>query len=211
MWTRAFPSTLCPYPKGKGLDFDASWDSADFVICPPALHPHFPLAHFSPFPPRSQTMSLPAEVCSIVDQFLELYPGVPASPEVLGELLAEIKLEMTVKLRDGPQPKYGYAPTVWFQYEPKKKNSRLLVFVRPTKFGPEDTSTRDLFERRYDATTDGLLAAISDTKEVLERLRRGLCETCLAREPPRKKLKGKGLPSCTFCVFAGALGCRPRQ
>jgi hypothetical protein len=91
-------------------------------------------------------------------------------------------------------------------FEGRKKTKQLLVRVHPALLCERDYVNQfSVSERRYDATPDGLLRAIVESKEVLAQLRRGFCETCLALRPPQKKLKTKGLPACALCVLKGAM------
>jgi hypothetical protein len=90
--------------------------------------------------------------------------------------------------------------------ERRKKTVKLLVRVSPALLCERDYVNQfSVSERRYDATPDGLLRAIVESKEIFAQLRRGYCETCLALQPPKKKLKIKGLPACALCVLTGAM------
>jgi len=156
-------------------------------------------------------MSMPLEVRAAIEWFLELSPGIQADTETLTTLLSHIEHEKDVTLYDGPFFPSGLPPRVTIDYERRKKTSRILVRVHPGLYCEKDyRSQQSAFERRYDATSDGLLAGIVDAKSALANLKRGWCETCLALEPPKRKLKGNGLPSCAGCVLSNALGCRSR-
>ena len=154
-------------------------------------------------------MTMPLEARAAIAWFLELSPGIQADAETLTTLLDHIEHEKSVWLYDGAFVPDGLPPRVTIDYERRKKASRIFVGVHPGLYCEQDYRNQILaFERRYAATSDGLLAAIVDAKGALTSMKRGWCETCLALEPPRKKLKGKGLPSCAGCVLSAALGCR---
>ena len=155
-------------------------------------------------------LALPRGVCGFITQFLELSPDIAASSGNVGELLAHLEQEKRVVVDDGPPPAPGRHPArTEFIYERRKKQNRLLVRVHPALVVHEDyLDQHPVFERRYDATAAGMLSAIVDSKAALASLRRGFCETCLALERPRKRLKGNGLPACPECVLAVALGSR---
>jgi len=123
-------------------------------------------------------------------------------------LLARVERKKFLTILDGPRIPYGAPDRIEIQLVGRKMN-KLLVRVRPAVAPPGDGHHLIVWEYTVAATTEGMLAAIVDSGAVLANLKRGLCESCAAAEPPRKKLKCAGLQMCPDCVLARALGCRP--
>ena len=153
-------------------------------------------------------MAMPREACALVNACLELFPGAPASPAVLAMLLARVERKKFLTILDGHRIPHGFPDSVEIQLVGRKMN-KLLVKVRPAVAPGDAEILTCVWEQTFDATTEGMLAAIVESRPALASLKRGFCESCCAAEPPRKRLKCANLQMCPDCVLARALGCRP--
>ena len=151
-------------------------------------------------------MAMPREVCAAVGGFLQLADGIAANPKNLEVMLAAI-------LKNDGKQFHRATPTV--------ARPRLLFSIIGTKRRPElvlDVFPPTLSTGRWEddefpimrsmqlATADGLLACFVDGRAALKAMARGLCETCGTMEPPRKRLKGAGLPVCVDCGLYASFG-----
>jgi len=124
-------------------------------------------------------------------------------------LLARVERKKFLTILDGHRIPHGAPDRIEIQLTGKKMN-KLLVKVRPAVAPRAETGHyTSVWEQTFDATTEGMLAAIVESRPALASLKRGFCESCCAAEPPRKRLKCAGLQMCPDCVLARALGCRP--
>ena len=145
-------------------------------------------------------MSLPAAIAAMIGEFNELYPGQPASPEVLKSLLKKL-IAFTKKgnLVIG-RPDSAY---FWLSVEDGDEDEKqiFLQFNRPS--GPGGPPTIAIKE--YDVNEEGLLHAIVDGKELLKRYHRdGICEKCKHSVCWRLKLEGGA--HCMQCTANKAIG-----
>ena len=151
-------------------------------------------------------MAMPLEVCAAVGGFLQLADGIAANPKNLEVMLADI-------LKNGGKEFHRATPTVArprlvFNIIGTKRRPELVLDVFPPTLSatPWASSPKTLMRSMQPATADGLLACFVDGRAALKAMARGLCETCGAMEPPRKKLKGAGLPVCTDCALYASCG-----
>ncbi len=154
---------------------------------------------------------MPALIQAMVAEFLQLSPGVFATPVVLSRMLAIVQEEKRLCMLSEDMPAFGLPHRIVVQWEGRSKSSaRLRVQVMEALLTDEDYVTKQeaVFEKFYPATSDGLLAGMVDAKEALANLKRGFCEQCLAQRPPQRKLKGKGFAVCNGCAVSAAFGCK---
>jgi len=155
----------------------------------------------------SQKLPLPRGVCGFITEYLELSPGVAASNKKMELLLDHVRLVKNVRLSAGLPPSRAEASaSTDMTYERRKKQDRLMVRVNPALRTMEDyLSQRPVYERRYDATRAGMLAALVDSKAVLVGLKRGRSEPSPERSCTRMKYAES--PPCCECMLSAALGC----
>ena len=146
-------------------------------------------------------MSLPAAIAAMIGEFNELYPGQPASPEVLKSLLKEL-IAYTKKgnLVIG-RPDSAY---FWLSVEDGDELNEKQIFLQfngPS--GPGGPPTIAIKE--YDVNEEGLLQAIVDGKELLKRYHRdGICEVRKTKFSWSLKLEGGA--HCAQCTVNKAMG-----
>ena len=143
----------------------------------------------------------------MIGEFNELYPGQPASPEVLKSLLKEIiaqsKDEEQANIVIGsPSSAYFWLYVESHEDDEGNENQRMyLEFKGPSR--PGGPPTLDM--KDYDASEEGLLQAIVDGKELLKRYHRdGVCEEC--KGPYSWSLKLEGGAHCMQCTVNKAMG-----
>ncbi len=155
-------------------------------------------------------MEMPALIQAMVAEFLQLSPGVFATPVVLSRMLAFVQEKKRLCMLSEDMPAYGlpHRIVVEWQGRSKKSSAGLRVAVMEAFLVEEDYTTKQdpVFEKFYPATSDGLLAGMVDAKEALANLKRGFCEQCLAHKPPERKLKGKGFAVCNGRAVSAAFG-----
>ena len=150
-------------------------------------------------------MAMPLEVLASVKGFLQLSPGLEASDANLETMLAAIQRTGHYEIYNGTntdaRPRITFSVTIC-----ARKPNYLQMYV----FMPTLRATRwdqhAVHGCQHPVTPEGLLACILDGRAALKNMLRGLCETCAAREPPRKRLKGVGLPVCTDCALCASFG-----
>ena len=148
-------------------------------------------------------MSLPAAIAAMIGEFNELYPGQPASPEVLKSMLKKI-IEQSED-ENCPNVVIGSPSSAyfWLYVESGEDNHKrmFLEFKGPSR--PGGPPTLDM--KDYDASEEGLLQAIVDGKELLKRYHRdGVCEEC--KNDFRERVKLEGGTHCLQCTMNKALG-----
>ena len=146
-------------------------------------------------------MSLPATIAAMIGEFNELYPGQPASPEVLKSLLKELiaytKGDDCLNLGD---PHNAY---FWLFVGDGEGDEKQLFLQFNGPSGPGGPPTIAIKE--YDVNEEGLLQAIVDGKELLKRYHRdGICEKCKHSVCWRLKLEGGA--HCMQCTANKAMG-----
>ena len=152
-------------------------------------------------------MSLPAEVLAQVSSFMMLTPGTEASAKNMDTLLAMLLQRGRTYLTRATATQAR--PMIVVEVEGTKKKRMLRVTVHEPFLNNRETAKimQDSFYHCFHpATGDGLLKCLMDAKAALVSLNRGLCPDCGTAEPPRKRLKGPGLPTCEGCCLLGAVG-----
>ena len=149
-------------------------------------------------------MSLPAAIAAMIGEFNELYPGQPASPEVLKSLLKELIAQTKTSNLIVGKPSSAY---FWIRVELGEDEEGndvqliILEFKGPSRPGGPPT----LAVIQYLANEEGLLRAIVDGKELLKRYHRdGVCEGCKTDDRERVKLEGG--TRCLQCTMNNAMG-----
>ena len=147
--------------------------------------------------------AMPASVTAHICSYLELLPGVLATPETLEAMLHHIMEEDVVLLGGDKSKEHGVLMRI--------EGVALRVEIRTPTFISDDSN--DIWHNdcikatQYPLTQDGLLRAIVESKETIADIRkRGLCPTCEADDPPKKKLKGPGMPKCCGCSMGDMMG-----
>ncbi len=152
---------------------------------------------------------MPASVTAHIVSYLELMPGVLATPATLEAMLKHIKNDRLVMTGGGTRtaPEHGVVMQIK-NYNTQKLCLPVEVRGPYIEEGEEDIWASDyLTSEEYPLTQDGLLRAIVESKETIADIRkRGLCPTCEADEPPRKRLKGPGMPKCCGCSLGDMMG-----
>lgn len=151
-------------------------------------------------------MSLPSEVLAVVETFLEIMPGVPASAENLERLLEHVSRNGFIA-RGGEEgttiPMMGYQLVV----KGAGRNKKLeLIVAAPFVNGPDHTvyNALRLLRMCYPATPDGMLAALVDAKEAKRSfMERGPCPACLSNR--HVSLRAAGMPLCGDCMLTAIL------
>ena len=152
-------------------------------------------------------MSLPVEVLAQVSSFMMLAPGTEASAKNLDTLLASITRNWRNGLTRATATQAR--PMIRFEVEgPKKKRVLMMTVYEPFLDDKEWSSSccTPFYDCSHPATGAGLLLCLMEAKAALVALNRGLCPECNAEEPPRKRLRGAGLPSCEMCCMLNAVG-----
>ena len=149
-------------------------------------------------------MSLPATIAAMIGEYNELYPGQPASPEVLKSILKELIAQTkTSNLIVGKSDSAYFWIRVELGEDEEGNDVQLIIsqFKGPSRPGGPPT----LAENQYLANEEGLLRAIVDGKELLKRYHRdGVCEEC--KGPYSWSLKLEGGAHCMQCTVNKAMG-----
>lgn len=141
--------------------------------------------------------ALPKEVQATVASYLELAPGVDATPRNL-----KLLLEHTRKCGFYKAQQDGVAITIT---NGKRKRMPVLVARLEGPVAPRGCYRLILCQEDFAADEDGLLAAIVFLKRAVQRYRTdGVCEKC--KHEYNMRLKAEGMPACERCVLADALG-----
>jgi hypothetical protein len=154
---------------------------------------------------QREQSSLPAAIAAMIGEFNELYPGQPASPEVLKSLLKElIAYTKEGNLIIGrPDDAYFWLRVEDGVDEGQEKQRILLEFKGPS--GPGGPPF--IAFKSCDVSEEGLLQVIVDAKELLKRYHRdGVCEEC--KQSFRWRLKLEGGAHCLQCTVNNAMGFR---
>ena len=154
-------------------------------------------------------MSMPDEVLAQVSSFMMLTPGMEASAKNMDTLLAAITCNWRTTLTRATATQAR--PMIRFEVEGTKKKPTLLLTVYEPFLNDKEWSSSSghripFFDCAHPATGAGLLKCLMEAKDALARLNRGLCPECGTAEPPRKRLKGPGLPTCEGCCLLNAVG-----
>ena len=143
--------------------------------------------------------------------YLELSPGVFATPLVLSRMLAIVEEEKRLCMLADDMPAFGLPNRTVVHWKESTKIAgriRITVEIAIVEEADYTANHRHAFDKTYPATSEGLLAGMVESKEAQTNLRRGLCEQCLALTPPQKKMKGKGFAVCGGCAVSAAFGCK---
>jgi len=150
---------------------------------------------------------MPATVVTNITSFLELVPGVRATPARLEALLQDIKEDVEVCLGGGTvaNPKHGVTITTFGDDDDDDKEPDEMVLRVCPPFAKSAGRTgveTPLYTKKYPISTDGLMRAIVDAKTVIaEEKLRVLCPGC-----PLRMMTMRGLPKCRNCVLTEAMG-----
>jgi len=142
----------------------------------------------------------------MIGEFNELYPGQPASPEVLKSILKELVARSKDEDREliigRPDNAYFWLCVEVGSDEDGQEQQRIhLQFQGPS--GPGGPPS--IAFRSYDVSENGLLRAIVDAKELLKRFHRdGVCEEC--KKSYLWCLKLEGGAHCLKCTVNKAIG-----
>ncbi len=152
---------------------------------------------------------MPMEVLAQFSAFMMLVPGTEASAENLDTMLAAISRTRRTTLTRATATQAR--PMIRFEVEGPKKKRVLMMTVYEPFINDKEWSTTSghrisFYDCSHPATGAGLLLCLMEAKAALVALNRGLCPECNACEPPRKRLKGAGLPSCEMCCMLNAVG-----
>ena len=150
-------------------------------------------------------MAMPLEVLASVKGFLQLSPGLEASDANLETMLADVQRAGYYEIYNGTDT--DARPRIAFSVVTCARKPNYLVM---NVFMPTLRATRwdqhSVHGCSHPVTPEGLLACILEGRAALKAMLRGLCETCAAREPPRKRLKATGMPVCVDCAFCASFG-----
>ena len=145
---------------------------------------------------------MPEEIQSLTNSFLELAPGVPATPRNLKTLLSWVLME-------GEWRNVSNEMAVEIRKAGPKKKPAIYALVD----GPEQEVTYPggsfryrarIIDKTFPGTEDGLLEAIVFLKKSVQKYRtEGTCDAC---PPSRKRLKADGMPKCEYCTLKKAIG-----
>ena len=156
---------------------------------------------------QREQSSLPVTIAAMIGEFNELYPGQPASPEVLKSILKELIVrskdeEMTNIVIGQPTSAYFWLDVESHEDDEGNEKQRMYLQLKgPSRPGGPPT----LAINEYDVSEDGLLQAIVDGKELLKRYHRdGVCEGCKTDDRERVKLEGG--TRCLQCTMNKAMG-----
>ena len=147
-------------------------------------------------------MAMPEEIQSLTNSFLELAPGVPATPRNLKTLLSWVLME-------GEWRNVSNEMAVEIHKAGPKKKPAIYALVdgpeREVTYPGGIFRTRDrIIDKTFPGTEDGLLEAIVFLKKSIRKYRtEGTCDAC---PPSGKRLKADGLPECEYCTLTKALG-----
>ena len=153
--------------------------------------------------------AMPASVTAHIVSYLELMPGVLATPATLEAMLKHIKDDRFVMTGGGTStaPEHGVIMAIKNYNTPK---ICLSVEVRGPYIeeGEDNIWASDyLTSEEYPVTHDGLMRAIVESKQTIaDHRKRGICPTCATRTHPRRRLKGPGMPRCCGCSLGDMMG-----
>ena len=164
-------------------------------------------------PPQLE-QELPETAAAALSQFCEMAPGIPWSNQILDDMLETLKsnsYSIPSKLALSP-PVDGItkieANLIRAGQRVKKEwkaEVRAMVHYycgRQNQHGYEHSGS---FEKTFPMDRTGLKKAIEFLQETVQNVkRRGLCETCLASDPPRKRLRVGAAGLCTTCLVTKA-------
>ena len=154
--------------------------------------------------------SVPTSVMPLINEFLDLLPGIRVTPERLATILAWIKRDyVTMGGGTAAEPTHVVvlsAHTEDSDDEDEEGNVELtlLLMVRIPHLhavtGHPSRVGSILLSQGFPFTPDGLLCALVEAKATIaDHKARGLCPTCEARGQYR--LKAATMPLCVPCVF----------
>ncbi len=153
--------------------------------------------------------AMPSEVQDVVRSFVELSPGTAAREKNLEAMLALIRTTQATRRFSVSSATLTVArPMVGIcLVGPKKKPERLVLEVYESALLLENGAHREqqphpIFRSFQPWTPQGLGEGFREGNAALAALARGLCERCLAHEPPYKRLKTIGMSGCTECSIA---------
>ncbi len=152
--------------------------------------------------------AMPSEVQEMVRSFVELSPGTAASVKNLEKMLECIRAQQTYqRFSVSPATRTVARPMVAICLIGPKKKPELVVDVYESALLLENGRHREqqphpIFRSFQRWTPQGLEKGFREGNAALAALARGLCERCLAHEPPYKRLKTIGMSGCTECSIA---------
>jgi hypothetical protein len=167
-----------------------------------------------PPPLSAMSLPLPCGVLALVDTFLELSPGVPASEENLQKWLSLLRLQ-SLNLSDATETIAKPLLVITLHPGTRRLSGRLAFHLWESALKTGDSALDNfapghktsVWMTTQPPTTAGLLEGILQSRGAKTMLRRGVCDRCNAMEPPRKKLKVAGFQSCLPCSLH--LACSP--
>ena len=149
-----------------------------------------------------------------VEQFAELAPGIPWSPQILDGLYDQLLDTGDYEVTITTLP--GYAKiTAAVACDYKRKGMQGFRAHVECYSGIPDTPPPYPCEIPYRArnkcfpnSKQGLKDAFEFLKESVNQVARtGFCDDCLALERPRKRLRIQGADVCGECLLKKAIGC----
>ena len=158
------------------------------------------------------------DAAASVEQFAELAPGIPWSPQILDGLYDQLLNRGRYGVTITTLP--GYAKiiaAITCEYKRKKGETVIAGLLADVECyrGIPDTPPPRPQEHPYIPKSkffpnnkQGLKDAFDFLKESVNQVARtGFCDDCLALERPRKRLRIQGADVCGECLLKKAIGC----
>ena len=149
-----------------------------------------------------------------VQDFCNLAPGIPMTNQMLDDMLQTMAIQRFWQVpSDMSPPVNGLVRIdVYFQIQEEKigKGVKKIILAAVGCWGgtdrPGTTHGERDFEKRFEFDRQGLKQAICFAQETAQNIkRRGICETCLKRERPAKRLRVGDTGLCTQCLLHKAV------
>ena len=148
-----------------------------------------------------------------VQEFCNLAPGIPMTNQMIDDMLESLQTPIWKVHSDFSPPVDGIVRIdVYFILQEEKIGKSFKKFIRASVacFGgtssPGTSQGERDFEKRFEFDRQGLKQAICFAQETAQNIkRRGICETCLKRERPAKRLRVGDTGLCTQCLLHKAV------
>ena len=158
------------------------------------------------------------DAAASVEQFAELAPGIPWSPQILDGLYDQLLDKGGYEVTITTLPGYAQVTAaITCEYDEKGGEPVILGFLADVLVfrGIPDTPHPHPHEHPYipkskcfPNSKQGLKDAFDFLKESVNQVARtGFCDDCLALERPRKRLRIQGADVCGECLLKKAIGC----
>ena len=143
-----------------------------------------------------------------VQEFCNMAPGIPWTNQMLDDMLESLTAEGIVSMRvDMTPPVNGLTSICGTLLICEAKVKKAIIARATFDWQAVDIPEKgQIHEKRFDFDRKGLKDAICFVQQKAQNIkRRGLCETCLTAERPRKRLRVGDTGLCTKCLLQKAV------